>query len=496
MENLVTDSNVLRLFGNISSIVKIHEGFLNELENRFENFNCDKTKIGEIFVSFVPLLSIYVDYCCNYGICMQRISKLKQEDNLIYQILLKAGLESNNMDLQDFCITPVQRLPRYRLLLDSLINSTHQEHPDFASIILAQHMISEKALEINKKMNLAEQQNNMMQLYLRFVSHPLTDQDLIQPWRFLSSEFKVYFLNSQPSNSQKHLEYEKIEAFIHLFNDIFIISKEETNTDTDQVPSRLHVLTAQPLWPSYLKKVESHWNLSKNDPVPFQIVNPSGCWNILFLQIEEKLRFKTEFENLREIYLNNNFQKKQQRSLIKLFPNDESQEWNAVEPAPTFASNRVSIVELAAETTEFTKMALEELLKENKDVFESRIATPSKTNRKSRLMKFKEEMNKVMTPKKFGTLQSPFQFMSTDKKKIDISTPSKSVNKNFKTPNKCDKENSPLNLNQADVIRSTIEKLSQAKSMLSPKLDTPKSELPEQNHIRKLRRTQRSTPLR
>jgi ACT domain-containing protein len=509
LSRVLSENDIHRIFGNIVSILRFNETLLGKLERRMKNFDAETTLIGDIFKSLVPFLSMYTDYCCNYGEGMLLVNKLKVDDEEVAAVLSQSVVDSNGQDLQDFCITPVQRVPRYRLLLDQLIKNTPVEHPDYENLTMALQLVSDKAGEINKKMNLVEQQKKMMELHRRFSTAPLVGEDLVQPWRYLNSEFAAKLVKVVDG------EVEEMDATLWLFNDIFVLTKAAEETAVSNC--KLTVITGQPLWNCFLKKLEISWKLAGLSVAPFQIVNPNGVWN---LTIENKTKFKTDFETLRDVVLAHSNEKKQKRSVIKLFANNETQEWMAVEPAPTYASNRVSTQILAAETTEFTKMALEELLSENREIFEARSITPAKTPKKSRLGKLMD----AMTPLKWSSkkpvqpttanseVASPLNLPAGSRSSLMMVSDSSSGSLTDSTPSRksmslsqssgsndfsslsmpvssprtpaqgfipsVDKENGVDACNQADVIRSTIAKLSQSSAALHKSGSVTKPQTP------------------
>ena len=496
LARVLSENDIHRIFGNILSILKFAETLLEKLERRMKNFDPEATLLGDIFISLVPFLSIYTDYCCNYGEGMMLLNKWKAENPDVAAVLYQSYLDCNGADVQDFCITPVQRVPRYRLLLEQLLKNTPEDHPDFPQLTTAVQLVADKAHEINKKMVLVEQQKRMMELHLRFLSAPMVNEELVQPWRYLSAEFSAKCIKLVGG------EVQEIDATFYLFNDIFVLARPE---DPDMPTGKLVAITGQPLWSCFLKKLEPTWKLSMLPTAPFQVVNPSGTWNLI---IDNKAKFKTDFETLRDAVINHSADKKSKRALIKLFPNQESQEWMAVEPAPNYASNRVSKQIMEAETTEFTKMALEELLSNNRERFESRSVTPAKTPKKSRFGKLMDSI----TPLKWSSKKAPQQgsaagnssipntplgasgaglsastgaltasqagivspvrcFSAGDMSAVDMTTPSRqSLSRPLEftaSPASMfdSKENSSDAYNQADVLRSTIAKLSQTSAL-------------------------------
>lgn len=68
----------------------------------------------------------------------------------------QSGAESVGLDLRDLLITPVQRLPRYVLLLSELISHTEETHPDYAELDKALHAMREVCDEQNARMRESE----------------------------------------------------------------------------------------------------------------------------------------------------------------------------------------------------------------------------------------------------------------------------------------------------------------------------------------------------
>ena len=53
-------------------------------------------------------------------------------------------------DLQSLLIKPVQRVLKYPLLLDKLIHTTGDDHPDYKHIHIAREVIGQVAQDINE----------------------------------------------------------------------------------------------------------------------------------------------------------------------------------------------------------------------------------------------------------------------------------------------------------------------------------------------------------
>lgn len=67
---------------------------------------------------------------------MSLLKHLKERNGRFKEFLLaiKKNVGYNNLDLEDYLIKPVQRLPKYVLLLKLLLKKTPNDHPDYKNI--------------------------------------------------------------------------------------------------------------------------------------------------------------------------------------------------------------------------------------------------------------------------------------------------------------------------------------------------------------------------
>lgn len=198
-----------------------------------------------------PFLSMYADYCVTYETAAQLVAKYKQTTNVFKELQEKnlAGSGGVGPDILDFLIMPVQRVPRYRLLLEQLLKYTPEDHADYASVKQASAIVSDKATEINHKMALVNQQKKLMELSTRFETVPLSE-GLVQPYRHFVSEFTIEWIPSFDSTESKN---------VHLFllNDLMLLAPVPKQAD-----DKLVCLGAYPLWSVFLKKLDDSWALS------------------------------------------------------------------------------------------------------------------------------------------------------------------------------------------------------------------------------------------
>jgi hypothetical protein len=148
---IISNDEIKKIFGQLEVIYGFNNMFLGQLEEKVKNWSAS-TQIGLTFLQMADFFKIYSAYFNNYKLASQTIATVKsypafQKHIMSDEILKNCGLTT----LADFLIMPVQRLPRYLLLLNEIKKHTPEAHPD--------HPILVKA--IAKMMDIANENENM-----------------------------------------------------------------------------------------------------------------------------------------------------------------------------------------------------------------------------------------------------------------------------------------------------------------------------------------------
>lgn len=197
---------------NLCTILKFNKAFLGKLEERrilYEGLPYFMT-IGDIYSEMAPFLKVYVSYVTNYERCVTFIRKYRQICPQFDQWLerRKKHADSNGLDITSLMIMPVQRVPRYRILLDALLDKTDKEHADRYLLEEARDAVSNIAEYQNGKIRQAKNLRRVYQLSKR-----LKLKDLVSPSRRIIREGKV--------------EVHKCQCIAYLFNDLLVLEQED-----------------------------------------------------------------------------------------------------------------------------------------------------------------------------------------------------------------------------------------------------------------------------
>lgn len=131
---ILTAKQISDIFSNFDSILQINEKFLTELENRIANIH-GNVPLGDIFCKFIPLFKLYSIYVSNFEKSNEIIAEQIQKNKLFEEFLKESGSHGSNgksiVNLQGMLLCPIQRIPRYKLLLEDLLKNTNKEDSDF-----------------------------------------------------------------------------------------------------------------------------------------------------------------------------------------------------------------------------------------------------------------------------------------------------------------------------------------------------------------------------
>lgn len=135
--NLMSSKEIDVLFpGELVHILTSHTHFMKDLEERLQNWKLHGI-VGDIFTKLsssyhIDVLRIYSNYVNNFPRAIGVINKSSRGSHKFRKFLqsCSSNSECEGLDLPAFLLTPIQRLPRYVLLLRQLSKYTDAGHPD------------------------------------------------------------------------------------------------------------------------------------------------------------------------------------------------------------------------------------------------------------------------------------------------------------------------------------------------------------------------------
>ncbi|KAL9646296.1 hypothetical protein ABK040_009983 [Willaertia magna] len=209
--NVIAEEDRSKIFGGLLGIYQLHQILITDLEERVNNWNKDQL-IGDIFIKLHQTFKLYTIYSTKYETAIETFAKYK--DNKLFKNFLyirRKDYYSHGEQLQSFLIKPIQRIPRYILLLKGIHKhlKNYPNHPDYENIQKAIKITEDVATFLNEKIKERQYFYRM-----KSVSDRLSGiSDLIQPNRRYICEFEMI------------ANYDNVygeECVVFLFNDLFI----------------------------------------------------------------------------------------------------------------------------------------------------------------------------------------------------------------------------------------------------------------------------------
>ncbi|XP_040282426.1 rho guanine nucleotide exchange factor 17 isoform X2 [Bufo bufo] len=192
---LCDPSLVDEIFDQIPELLEHHEQFLEQVNHCVQNWPDIQTvgdMLGESFSKEI-LVSIYSAYIDNFLNAKDAVRIAKEARPAFIKFLEQCTRENKEKQaLSDLMIKPVQRIPRYELIVKDLLKHTPEDHPDHLCLLVAQRNIKQLAERINKGMRSAEEAERDTRILQEIESHIEGMEDLQVPFRrFVRQEIVV-----------------------------------------------------------------------------------------------------------------------------------------------------------------------------------------------------------------------------------------------------------------------------------------------------------------
>ncbi|KAI8816289.1 uncharacterized protein EV422DRAFT_571856 [Fimicolochytrium jonesii] len=185
-EEMLSKKMILGIFSELPGIINVNSELKKQLENRLESSPWDPCNgfIGDIFLNLAPYLKMYSSYVKNFNNALSRVTECSAKFPAFSHFIAKqhTNPELKGLRLESFLIMPVQRIPRYKMLLEELVKKTDVHHPDHETLKNSLERIAEVAVFVNE----AIREHEMVQelIALQGLIHGM-DEELVVPGRRL-----------------------------------------------------------------------------------------------------------------------------------------------------------------------------------------------------------------------------------------------------------------------------------------------------------------------
>jgi len=224
-EAVLPAAKIRSIFSEIKVIVSYNQVIYNMLKARVGEWYAKGQTLGDIFVKFTDFLKVYTAYVNNYNESMSTMQDQMINNPAFVETLQTCREDPRvaSMEMSSFLIMPIQRIPRYVLLLSDLFKNTPENHKDHVTLKEALSKMEGVASYVNKKKREAENLLGVTTVARHLVGLESV-ADFNQPHR---RYVRQGFLQEADAGSPINAKSLKTR-YMFLFNDILVGTKEYT----------------------------------------------------------------------------------------------------------------------------------------------------------------------------------------------------------------------------------------------------------------------------
>ena len=185
----VADYDVV--FGGLMEIAGLAQTLVGSLRPKLEAWDPAETTVGDCILRLSEFFKMYVPYTSNFAAGQKVLERLKDGDEDFSRVCEVAVAGRGAPPLESLRIEPVQRIPRYVLLLKELEKATKETHPDAALVRGALQALKVVADHINQRMADKEMQAKVLEIQSSLWSATETVPNLVEPGRRFVKEGPV-----------------------------------------------------------------------------------------------------------------------------------------------------------------------------------------------------------------------------------------------------------------------------------------------------------------
>eukprot|EP01116_Phalansterium_solitarium_P024544 TRINITY_DN9016_c0_g1_i1.p1 TRINITY_DN9016_c0_g1~~TRINITY_DN9016_c0_g1_i1.p1 ORF type:complete len:763 (+),score=251.13 TRINITY_DN9016_c0_g1_i1:108-2396(+) len=229
---IIPADDIKSIFSIIEIITKVNEEFLRGLTAVMNTWSSETTLLGDLILDVAAKCKVYTRYVNNYENTMNTYGRCVQTYPRFAALLedVRMRPDVKNLDLLSYLIMPIQRVPRYILLLTDLLKHTPAEHPDHARIEEALLKLKDIADYLNEQKRNAEGASKVVEIQDMLLGN---EELVLKGRRFVRQGMLI-------KRDKKSSEY----CYFFLFTDILLhtVERASERKKTDKKKGRYKVV--------------------------------------------------------------------------------------------------------------------------------------------------------------------------------------------------------------------------------------------------------------
>lgn len=220
---------------SLNEIINLTDLIWSDIDKRVgaaDHEHLDDLCVSDIFIKYEPFLKMYTNYAVQFEQACQTLADMRATNhtgvNTYEAEIMKMHLGDSvrGRPLDSLLILPVQRVLRYKMLLEALEKQTKKEndaHPTAQDLAKATKLVTELAMLVNDKKAEAERRN---EVYAKQVE--LKVDNLLNGHREFLWESNVVKVTKLSRKGKKEV-FEGNGIKMYIFNDLFFFGRMMSN---------------------------------------------------------------------------------------------------------------------------------------------------------------------------------------------------------------------------------------------------------------------------
>lgn len=129
--DLLTPEQLQVVFPNVDVLITLSKSMLGDLERIQANWKPSIVKIAPTLLALEPYFRVYIEYCKKYHKGIELLKPLRSQEKF------KSLEKTLPMDIDSYLIKPIQRPPKYMLLMRVYYEHMNSSHPDYKQLGVA-----------------------------------------------------------------------------------------------------------------------------------------------------------------------------------------------------------------------------------------------------------------------------------------------------------------------------------------------------------------------
>ena len=170
------------LLSSFRQIMSTNLSFIEKLAETIGGWD-GSVSVGETFSVFSKHFTIYGHFASAYEKALLTLKSPLFKDFILLQ--KHADKNSDDNKFEDLLIEPVQRTPRYRMLLEDCLKKTDSKHPDYEKLQVAIELVKQTCASVNEIVRRREDAEKLLDVDDLITSKPKDFTCIAEGRRFL-----------------------------------------------------------------------------------------------------------------------------------------------------------------------------------------------------------------------------------------------------------------------------------------------------------------------